>query len=223
MSIDGAFHQICQIVINGRTLVNNQANRQIVAGWLHEDQGEQLDETWFKHVLAERPSLKNQISWQLVRTPQIESQELEADNTAFRQLARDNHLSECIANQRLYHETHSLDGMAPASQKELDQFAAEAAQAHGEYLRGLSPVDLRSAVRQEQEQARIANAQAQTQAQVDEALAVARERDSHTIFPTIPSDITRQRLLAASPKEIKYWGQRYGQYQLNRILAGQEK
>ena len=125
MSIDGAFHQLFQTQINGRTLIDNFANRQIVISWLHEDQGEAITTEWFKCVLAEQPSLAAEVSWQRVRTPQTESNELEADKKEFSALAREHGLSTCTANQKLYHETHSIDGMAKASKTELGVYAEE--------------------------------------------------------------------------------------------------
>jgi len=50
--------------VNGKVAIDNQANRSIIAGWVHEDQGEQVSPAWFTKVLSEQPQLASQLTWQ---------------------------------------------------------------------------------------------------------------------------------------------------------------
>jgi hypothetical protein len=114
--------------------------------------------------------------------------------------------------------SNAVPGLAQPTKEENKKRDEQRIENHNRELLSMSPVELRNRVRQEQEQK---NRTEQTQ-QAQTNLESQRERESVMGFPKVPSDITRQRVLAASPREIKYWGKRYGQYQLNRILAGQE-
>src|SRR5580704_5160141 len=80
---DLAWVHISRVPVNGKMVIDNVANRQIIFSWLHEDQGEQPTVQWFLKVMAEQPSLAKQIAWERIISKQ------ERDQQESRQLAQD--------------------------------------------------------------------------------------------------------------------------------------
>jgi len=175
--------QIFRTVINGRVAVENQANANIILGWLHEDQGEKLSRDWFIKVLKEQPSLAGELAWQSAdavdprKQAAAKKQQLEQDRKTFAQAARESELwSDIDANFSL---TRSVLGpgftvydvrqavasaklqLAQATFQEIQQWRNEAAQAHQDYLKNASSEELRAAARAESGQVKKTAAQQQ--------------------------------------------------------------
>ena len=104
-SDDLVWAEICQVEINNRTLIDNIANRQIVFGWLHEDQGEIASATWFKKVLSEQPALAESVSWN--PSPEQRKRTEARDKEVFAEVCRQHLLSGCEANFSLWRSTGS--------------------------------------------------------------------------------------------------------------------
>src|SRR6266446_7767124 len=64
MAQEQQLSNIFRTPVNGKVAIDNQANRSIIAGWLQEDQGEQISPAWFTRVLNEQPQLASQLTWQ---------------------------------------------------------------------------------------------------------------------------------------------------------------
>jgi hypothetical protein len=94
--------QICQTVVEGKTVQNNIANRTQVESWPLPHQGETFGVDMFKKALRDNPSLKSRLSWQDYLSPKAEQQhnaQVDAATRAtFHTLARDYDLSRCESN-----------------------------------------------------------------------------------------------------------------------------
>jgi hypothetical protein len=225
---DLAWTHISRVIVDGKMPITNEANRQIVFSWLHEDQGEQPTVEWFKKVLEENPALKNQITWEPVMSPeqrkQAEARQLEQDKVTFSGLCRRNSLSDCEANFNLWRSTNSISGLAAASPEESEAYRQEAVEQHNEALLRIAETDpskLRTIVRQEAEQRRAAD----QQTEADRQLATAKARDAVMGFPPLPDTWQGQKLDAAFIRTCdvptqKLLTRRFGSAQLTARLRG---
>jgi hypothetical protein len=79
-------------ILPDRTLVQNQANTQVLAGW--ENPGEQITNPveWLKKVLKDNPSLIQQLSWEPIpdirKQKEEDRQQLQADYQTFLEFCR---------------------------------------------------------------------------------------------------------------------------------------
>jgi hypothetical protein len=220
---DLAWTHICRVPVNGRRVVDNAANRQIVFGWLHEDQGERPTVEWFKEVLAE-PGLADQVSWEPILSPeqrkQAAAQRVAHARDVFGIVCRKHNLSLAEANFRLLFDAGLLDSeftadqavasnavtLAQATPQEAAKFHQERVDDYNEALLKADLKELRARVRQEAEQARVVNAQAEA----DKALAAAQTRDAaRGGFPPLPPEITSEVIRKATPDQIKFWIKKY--------------
>lgn len=96
------FLQICQVVVDGKVVANNQANFVELRAWPLLHQGEVFGAAMFEKALKDNPSLKFRIVWQEYISPSAEKQhnaQVEASTRAtFHTLARDYDLSRCESN-----------------------------------------------------------------------------------------------------------------------------
>ena len=225
--------QIFRLNIRGLGVtIRNDASERLVISWLHP--GENLNIEWFLSVIHD-PRLSSQLQWQSEdvldpqKIKQAEAVQSEQDRKTFSQAARQFQLSDNIANFNLARQTlgegfsvyqvQHIDGLSPASQQEIDNWNAEAVTERQDFLRNRATISqLKAASRDES----VARQQATQQEQAARQLDAQQQRDQTMGFPKIPSDITRKRILAATPSEIKYWGKRYGQFQLNQVIAQKE-
>jgi hypothetical protein len=210
--------------------IRSIASEAIILGWLNP--GETLNREFLVRIIAENPALAAQLQWRSINPKQAEAKELELDKQTFANAART--LRSFGVNEANFSWIRQVLGsgfslygiqqalasnalsLAPATQEELDQWAAEDIEAHNEALLRANPEELRARVRQESEQTRAASAQVES----DRQLQAEQQREAPMGFPSLPADITRERIRAASPSEIKLWMRKYGQFQLNKILSG---
>jgi hypothetical protein len=79
-----------QTIVDGKRLVDNEANRAVIQGWLQP--GEEISHTWLKKVFAEQPALANQLSWEknetLLEKRQQQEQALQHSRQVFADAAR---------------------------------------------------------------------------------------------------------------------------------------
>src|SRR6266436_6226910 len=101
------------VIVNGKPAIaiDNQGNRNIIAGWLQEDQGEQLSPAWFTKVLSEQPQSVRSLSWQSAdildptKRRQAEAAQAAEERRVFHDFCRDNGFSEVDANFSLVKST----------------------------------------------------------------------------------------------------------------------
>jgi len=155
MAQDRAFLNVFRTSVNGKVAIDNQANRSIIAGWTHEDQGEQVSPAWFIKALSEQPHLARQITWQSadvldpVKRRQAESTQAQEDRETFSAIARELGLADNDANFSLtvsvlgpgfnsYQVQQAISSnalnLAPASSDELARFSQEAAEERQDFL-----------------------------------------------------------------------------------------
>jgi hypothetical protein len=204
MAQQQALSNIFRTPISGKVAVDNQANRSIIAGWAHEDQGEQISPAWFTKVLSKQPQLASQITWQSTdvldpaKRRQAKLNQEAEDRETFNAFARENGFSEVEANFQLAKSVLE-DGfskyallqavrsnaltLAVASPSELSRYSREAAEARQDFLiNQATPEQLVQAARQESEQRRI-----QAQREEDQRQIAAREqKDAAFGFTSIP-------------------------------------
>jgi len=153
------------------------------------------------------------------RTREAKAQ-LEQDKESFAKICRQNSLSECQANFQLFQSTHSISGLAPASQEELARWNAEAAEKRRDFLvNRATPDQLKTAVRQEATDSRAANAKAET----DRQLEALRTKDAPFGYQPLPTEFTKDSLLQLvqqDTKKYRYLIQKFGNYNVTARLQG---
>ncbi len=208
-----AFTHIFRTPINGRVLIDNEANRNFLRSQVDEIEGDQISPAWFRKILAENPALANQLSWQSadilnpVKRKQAIAAEAEKDREVFSTFAKANGFSLIEANYNLVrvvlnpgYDQYALvqavqDGrlrLAPASE-EIEQWRREDAEQRQEWLiNQASPEQLRAASRQEAEERRI-QAQQEFVREQDEA---GRKRAAESGKPQLPevNSLTGEKL-----------------------------
>src|ERR1700676_1573795 len=147
---DFVWAMICKtpIGVPARTVSDNIANRSLIFGWLHEDQGEIPSVAWFNKIISE-PGLKEQVAWQRVLTQRETARQLEKDRETFAKAARNFRISENEANFglirstlgekfSLYQVQQAIDSgaiqLSAASQEELEAYRREAVEERRDFL-----------------------------------------------------------------------------------------
>ncbi len=193
------------VTVNGKPAIaiDNQGNRNIIAGWLQEDQGEQLSPAWFTKVLSEQPQSVRSLSWQSAdildptKRRQAEAAQAAEERRVFHDFCRDNGFSEVEANLSLIKSVlgsfdhHSLAqavrsnslSLAQASPAELEQFRQEAIKAHNQHLLNLDIPTLRKLARE-------AGVRGPAVPQPDETQRVraAEEKFYYGTYPPLPDE-----------------------------------
>jgi hypothetical protein len=156
--------------INGKVAIDNQASRSIIRSWLDETQGDTaISVQWFLKLLKEIPSLAQSLSWQSAdvldpaKRRQAEAAQDAEERHVFHDFCRENGFSEAQANFSLVKsvlgsfdqyalvqavQSNALEGLAPASSEELEQFSKEAIEKQNAYLRSLDIPTLRKMARE---------------------------------------------------------------------------
>src|SRR6266481_9364790 len=104
MAQENQLSLIFRTPVNGKVAIDNQGNRNIIAGWLQEDQGESISAAWFQKVLKENPSLARSLSWQSAdildptKRRQAEAAQAAEERRVFHDFCRDTGFSEVEAN-----------------------------------------------------------------------------------------------------------------------------
>ena len=193
--------------VNGKfsIAIDNQANRGIIAGWTHEDQGEQVSPAWFTKVLSEQPQLARQLAWQSAdvlnpaKLRQAESNQEAEDRETFETTAKRSELySNNEANWNVVHSTlgpglseyqiqqavHSgAVRLSPATPAEIQEWRREAAEERQDFLiNQATPQELALAARQESEHRRIQAHREEEQRQI----AAREEMDAAVGYPPLP-------------------------------------
>jgi len=229
--------------VNGKVAIDNQASRSIIRSWLDESQGDTaISVQWFQKVLKENPSLANQLSWQSadvlnpVKRRQVEAAQDAEERRVFHEFCRDNGFSEVEANFSLIKSTlgsfdqyalaqavqsNALQGLAPASPAELEQFRQEVIEAHNLRLLNADLPTLRRLARE-------AGAKGPAPVAPDETQRVrAVEKQDGTVYPQLPDEIRigdREETLDAafikrcSVETMRFLVKRYGMAQLDEAL-----
>jgi len=233
MAQEQQLSNIFRIPVNGKVVIDNQANRSILIGWRQEDQGEYISPAWFTRVLTEQPQLAGQLTWQSadVLDPVKRKQ---AERRVFHNFCRDNGFSEVEANLSLvksvlgsfdhYSLTQAVQSnalqLAPASPTELAQFRQESISLHNQYLSSLDIPTLRKL-------ARDAGARGPVAPPPDETQRVRAVENQDRSYPPLPDELRigdREELIDSAyirrcPKEVlRSLMQKYGSDQINEAL-----
>jgi len=233
------------VTVNGKPAIaiDNQGNRNIIAGWLQEDQGESISAAWFQKVLKENPSLARSLSWQSAdildptKRRQAEAAQAAEERRVFHDFCRDNGFSEVEANLSLIKSVigsfdhHSLAQavqsnalqLAPASPEELQQFRQEAISLHNQHLLNLDIPTLRKLVRE----AGVRGPVAPPPPDETQRVRTATEEYYGTAYPPLPDELLiegREQLIDASfikrcsKETLRLLMTRYGSDQINEAL-----
>jgi len=141
---------------------------------------------------------------------------LAKDKETFAALCRQHGLSECDANFHLFRSTHSISGLAPASQEELVKFEQDRIETHNDALLRMDHGQLKARVREESE----ARQQETRDDQAGRELESARQRDQYGNCRPLPPEITANAIKASSAAQLKQWIRIYGSYQITTRLRG---
>jgi hypothetical protein len=134
--LEGSFVHACMAVINNRRLSTCDGNRAMLESLLNP--GEEPSAKLYVALAEQYPT---KFAWE---TPQSKPTK-EDQRKAFDAFVRDNDLSSCEANFRLFKQGASIENFASASQIERAQYAHEAAQARQKFLiNSASPSELRN-------------------------------------------------------------------------------
>jgi hypothetical protein len=208
--LEGAFVHSCRAVINNRRLSPCDSNRAMLESLLNPG-----DEPSAKLYLMLAEQFPTRLTWE---TPQSQPTK-EGQRAAFDAFVRENNLSSCEANFRLFKQGASIENFAGASQAEEAAYAEQAALQRNKWLRTeASPLELKAEARYET-QAHVAASQ---QAQADASLQAQKQRDQYAGYKPLPAHIDRKALISASKDELRKWSRLYGQFQLNTALRGQQ-
>jgi hypothetical protein len=208
--LEGAFVHACRAVINNRRLVPCDSNRAILESLLNPG-----DEPSAKLYLMLAEQFPMKLVWETIHAKSTE----EEQRAAFDRLVREQNLSSCDANFKLFQRGASTDQFASASRVEEGAYAEQAALQHNKWLRTeASPLELRAEARYET-QAQVAASQ---QAQADASLQAQKQRDQYAGYKPLPAHIDRKALITASKEELRKWSRLYGQFQLNTALRAQQ-
>jgi hypothetical protein len=243
MHQEQALSNIFRVPINGKVAIDNQANRSIIAGWLQEDQGEQLSPAWFTKVLSEQPQLASQLTWQSAdildpkKRKQAEANQEAADRDTFNRFASENNFSQCESNYLLVKSVigdglsrHMLVSavqsnalsLAPASPEELAQFRQDAIAAHNQKLLNMDIPSLRKLARE-------AGARGQAAPPLDETQRVRQaERADGVTYPVLPDEyrdgngpeevLDAKFIRKCSKETLKFLFKRFGSDQVEEAL-----
>ena len=207
--LEGAFVHSCRAVINNRRLSPCDSNRAMLESLLNPG-----DEPSAKLYLMLAEQFPTRLTWE---TPQSQPTK-EGQRAAFDAFVRENNLSSCEANFRLFKQGASIENFAGASQAEEAAYAEQAALERNKWLRTeASPLELRAEARYET-QAQVAASQ---QVQADASLRAQKQRDQYAGYKPLPAHIDRKALIKASKEELRKWSRLYGQFQLNTALRAQ--
>ena len=141
---------LCNTPVDGKYLVDNEANFRIVASWQHPGEIIQNYPEWLVRILKEMPSLKTQVGWYTRPTPAQQVLQRKEDQKRLREqfeLACKTHglaLNEANFNiwrsvpdgvisvfngsPCILNEDGSTVDLIPASQEQIDQWASDARQ-----------------------------------------------------------------------------------------------
>jgi hypothetical protein len=136
---DGAWVSVVRNVsINGKTLIDNDSNRQMMENLLQPHEQEEPTSAIYATIAKTWPA---KFSWE--NPPRIQSDlERKAD---FLAVCRRENLSECLANDQLHRDGAPLDTWVGASGVERAKYASELAQARQVFLRNsATPAQLKT-------------------------------------------------------------------------------
>ena len=213
-----AWIAILKTTIGNNFLIDKEANRQIVFGWLQP--GEVLTPTWFVQVLNQNPALASSLAWEpaSARDPEKKRQAAASrekqDRLAFSVFCRAHSVSEIDANFLLWRENKNATGLVAATEAELAEWAVEAEEQRQLMLLNADKQTLRRVVREESAAARQAQATKQSEIQLE----AERIRDAQMGYPQLPKSVTRYQLTEGSAEYLRKMINRFGPAQITARL-----
>lgn len=221
--------QICNTVINGRTITDCAANRSEVASWfdpVRDTQGVSTD--WFKKILAEQPQLARRLAWTNYESSAEQQQHKRETDQGTKQIlfdvCRRFNYSFSDANQSVVLEAfpnglvdaHELETaiqngtvhLHGADRAEVEEHTKAMVRAHNVRWANMSIAQIKAGSAQEkQEREAIFN-------------RVAPEPKRHVGATPLPPALTAEVIRKADTDTIKMWIQRYSRESLNDRLSG---
>jgi hypothetical protein len=173
---DGAWVSVVRNVsINGKTLIDNDSNRQMMENLLQPHEQEEPTSAIYATIAKTWP---NKFSWETPRPVQSDVER----KAEFLAVCRRENLSECLANEQLHRDGAPLDSWVGASGIERAKYAEEAAQARQKFLINSSPATLKQEANYETQKNReeFQRAEADRQHQVS-------SQQQNGMFPPLPA------------------------------------
>jgi hypothetical protein len=228
---DMIWSQITNVVINGMQVDATTANRNIIAGWLHD--GEHPSGEWFRKIIVEeQPALARRISWHSYVSSKAEQQQNAAIDIRtldiFFDVARRLNISHSQANQASVLAAYP-DGVLDANQLEQDinsgkislhaagsaeaeQFKLELINLHNQRWK---QVTKNMSVQQIKEVS--ARERAERESLVNRITPEARR---HVGVEPLPAAITAEKIQNASRETIALWRAKYSITSINDRIQG---
>jgi hypothetical protein len=208
--------------LEGHTVPELNAYLSVVSGRKYQAELAELAEDAIARVQGERNAdrILFQLQIEKASEPQrrIEAaKQLAEDKETFTKICRRHSLSECDANFHLFRTTHSISGLAPASQEELVKFEQDRVETHNDTLQRMGHDQLREKVREEAE----ARQEATRQEQAARELESAKQRDQYGNFRPLPPEITAKAIKTSSALQLKNWMRLYGSFQITNRVRGE--
>jgi hypothetical protein len=143
------------------------------------------------------------------------SRQSQRSKATFPSYCRENRISDCEANLRLY-LAHDDGGYASATPAELAEWRNQAIGDYNAALKTALPSELRAEVRSQAQQRRVA----EVQELADQRLAEITKRDAAIGYPALPAHINAAYIKAAAPDTIRLLIRKYGNAQIDLRLRG---
>jgi hypothetical protein len=208
--LEGSFVHVCMALINNRRLSPCDANQAMLESLLNPG-----DEPSAKLYVMLAEQFPTRFTWEVPKSQPTK----EEQRAAFDAFVRENDLSSCEANFRLFKQGARFENFAGASQAEKAAYAEQAVRERNKWLRTeASPLELDAEARYET-QTQVAASQ---QAHADASLQAQKQRDQYAGYKPLPAHIDRKALINASKEELRKWSRLYGQFQLNTALRAQQ-
>jgi hypothetical protein len=168
-------HCLIQTWLNGKRLVDVQANRDMLESMLNL--GEEPSAAIYSTIAKQFPQ---KFTWETPRPVQTDAQR----ETEFAKTCRENFLSVCEANRQLHRDGVGIEHWAGASEVERQKFQAEAAQARQKYLiNSATPDELKAEARYEFQTEHAAAVQADAERR--EKLVAEAQRGLYPVLPLV--------------------------------------
>jgi hypothetical protein len=234
-SLELGLLEIYRTPFDGRRLAQNEANKTILVSWLNLDEIPSAE--WLSKIFTERPSVKNDLIWERP-APSKHEQKLQeqADRETFSRVCRKNDVAEIEANFRLlvdvlgsgfseFSAANAIQSnavqLSPATPQELTKWHEEQVEQRNFDLYRTDISTLKKLTRAEAEQRRVATVQA-------DAARVVREKELTEAgqFEPLPATthdgktIDKKFFLQCDRQTMKYYIQRYGDFQVTRRIRG---
>jgi hypothetical protein len=242
LEFEAAWTTIVRTPIGDHVVKPIESNRSMIRGW-SEGPGEGPPNFgWFKRLLEEDPRLANALAWESAdkfdpaKRKQLTERQLVKDRQTLADACRQLHIGNNEANFGIIRSTLGENfsiyqvqqaiqcgavRVSPATQQELEQWAAESVETHNQFLLNADSQTLRTIARREGAERH----QAALQAEADRQLQASQARDAAIGFPPLPAVWKGEPLDAgfikrAASETLRLLNRRFGAAAVNARLCG---